>query len=182
MPHGLTDNDKAQSGVFVIRNTLDSRVYIGATKHLLNAFRQARYDLRTGQHSSDRLQAFATAHGLGMLRFDVLELCPVDQLPAAKQRHLDRYQASAPAHGFNILSQPVGAGQQLSPEARARISAGKKGRPITPRTPEHQEKLDAAHRGRKRSAETCAAISAATTGKPKRRTNPHPQPPPSMSP
>ncbi|MBD2769675.1 hypothetical protein IC235_17430 [Hymenobacter sp. BT664] len=156
MLHSLTDNDKTQSGVFVIRNTCDSRVYVGATKHLLNAFRQVRNDLRDGKHSSDRLQAFAAAHGLGVLRFEALELCPVDQMPAVKQRHLDQLQTSDPAHGFNILNAPVGPGQRLSSEARARISLGKKGRAITPRTLEHQEKLAAAHRGRKRSPEACA--------------------------
>ena len=182
MQHQLTDAQATSSGVYALRNTLDARVYIGASKRLLTTFLQARQGLRRGKHNSDRLQAFATAHGLAVLRFDVLEYCPAHELVAAKQRHLDEHQASDPAHGFNILSAPVGAGQRLSAEGRARISAGKKGRSIAPRTPEHQEKLAAAHRGRKRSPETCAAISAATAGKPKRRTIPHSQPPPPMSP
>lgn len=165
--HSLTDNDKAQPGIFVIRNTRDARVYVGSTKHLLNAFRQARNNLRDGRHNSDRLQAFAAAHGRGVLRFEALELCPVDQLAAAKQRYLDQLQASDPAHGFNVLGAPVGPGQRLNAEGRARISAGKKGRSIAKRTPEHQEKIAATHRGRTRSPEACAAISAAVRGKPK---------------
>lgn len=177
MHHQLTDVQAASAGVYAIRNTLDERVYIGASKWLLVGLRNVRKDLRAGKHSSDRLQAFATAHGLGVLRFEALELCPLDELPAAKQRHLDHCRASDPTHGFNILSAPVGPGQRLSPEGRARISAGKKGRPITPRTVEHQEKLAAAHRGRTRSPETCAAISAATTGKPKPKRLPLPEQP-----
>ncbi len=183
MQHQLTDLQATSAGVYALRNTLNARVYVGASKRLLTAFRQTRQDLRRGRHSSDRLQAFVTAHGLAVLRFEALECCPVEALPAAKQRHLDQLQASDPAHGFNILSSAgIAGGQALSSEHRARISQAKKGRAITPRTPEHQEKLAAAHRGRKRSAETCAAISAATAGKPKHRTIPHPQPLPPMSP
>ena len=132
--HNLTNAQKDQSGVFVIRNTLDARVYVGTTQHLGKAANQARYALRAGAHGSDRLQAFVSAHG------------------------------------FNILSAPVGRGQRLSPEACARISAGKKGKPIAQRTAAHQEKLAAAHRGRKRSE--AARANMRGPRKPKLRESP----------
>lgn len=166
----LTDTEKNSPGVYVLRNTHDLRVYVGAAKHLGRACAHTRHELRQGRHASRQLQAYVTAHGLASLRFEVLELCPMGELPTAKQRQVAAHRTTDPAHGFNTLaSAGFTQGQVLSDEHRARISRAKKGRPITPRTAEHQEKLAAAHRGRKRSPETCAAISAATTGKPKHK-------------
>ncbi|GAA4503142.1 hypothetical protein GCM10023172_27510 [Hymenobacter ginsengisoli] len=169
----LTDTEKNSSGIYVLRNAHDLRVYVGAAKHLGRACASTRHELRQGRHASRQLQAYAITHGLASLRFEVLELCPVDELPTAKQRQVAAHLATDPAHGFNTLaSAGFTQGQVLSDEHRARISAGKVGRPITPRTAEHQEKLASAHRGRTRSPETRAAISAATTGKKKHRKAP----------
>jgi len=39
MLHTLTVAQRAQAGIYVLHNTLDGRVYIGATQHLLTAYR-----------------------------------------------------------------------------------------------------------------------------------------------
>jgi hypothetical protein len=170
MLDNLTDEQRAGAGVYAIRCKADSRLYVGAGKHLGQAFTRARWELRRGRHGSRQLQAMATAHGLAALSFELLASCPVEELARTKQHYLDTHRATDPAHGLNIvLTAGLLAGQPLSAEHRARISAGKQGRPIRPRTAEHQEKLAAAHRGRTRSPETRAAISAATRGKPKRK-------------
>jgi hypothetical protein len=172
----MTDNlsaaQRSTAGVYAIYTSAKKRVYVGAAKHLGQACNRIRSELRRGQHDCHALQAYATAHRPTALTFEVLATCPVTELAATKQRYLDQLRATDPAHGFNALHSDRPAGQKMSPEARARLSTAKKGRPITKRTPEHQEKLNAAHRGRKRSPETCAAISAATTGKKKRRKTP----------
>ena len=172
MTDNLTAAQRSAAGVYVIQTRARKRVYVGAAQHLGNACNWARSDLRRGQHGCHALQAYASAHRPTALTFEVLAVCPVEELAATKQRYLDQLQACDPAHGFNALHPGRPAGQKMSPEARARLSAGKVGRSITKRTPEHQEKLAAAHRGRTRSPETRAAISAATRGKKKHRKPP----------
>lgn len=170
MVHTLTDSEKCQAGIYAITNSLDSRIYVGATVCLVRAFYEARKTLRNGCHGSRQLQAFADAHGLPTLRFELIELCAAAELSEAKQRHISQRQACDPIHGFNVMvTMGLVSGQALGAEHRERISQGKRGRSITPRTAEHQEKLAAAHRGRQRSPETCAAIAAAVRGKPKKR-------------
>jgi len=53
-------------------------------------------------------------------------------------------------------------GKPLSAERRAKISAALKGRPLRPRSAETRAKMSAALKGRPRSAETRAAIGAAS--------------------
>jgi|GEM_PF-5604674 len=172
MTDNLTAEQRKSVGIYKIRvaaKNAENRVYVGAARHLGHACSRTRHELRQGRHGSRALQACAAAHGLAALRFEVLELCPEEELPTAKQRQVTAHRATDPAHGFNTLATAgFMQGQVLSDEHRARISAGKRGRPITPRTAAHQEKLAAAHRGRTRSPATRAAISAATRGKPKR--------------
>jgi len=52
-------------------------------------------------------------------------------------------------------------GRVLTPEWRKKISQSQKGVSKTPRTKEHQEKLNASQRGKRRSLETRAKMSAA---------------------
>jgi hypothetical protein len=73
-----------------------------------------------------------------------------------------------PEFGAKISAAKMGV--KFSPEHRARISAGKKGRPgIKGRlfSPEHRARLSAAHKGHLVSQETRAKMSASRKGQPK---------------
>jgi group I intron endonuclease len=59
-----------------------------------------------------------------------------------------------------IMSEKM-RGRIVSDETKLKISISQKGIPKSPRTKEHQEKLNAAQRGKKRSAETCEKLRLA---------------------
>lgn len=121
------------SGLYVIRNKLNDRLYIGSAKNLY-ARRAVHFcELRKGTHHSHRLQHSWNKHGPDSFTFEVLALVPEPDLRDEEQRLLDTltpcYNLSTSA--FRPARTPEGQARLTkiikaragSPEGRARMAA-----------------------------------------------------------
>lgn len=63
-----------KSGIYIIKNTLDDRVYIGSTNNFRERFRSHRNKLKIGKNASLYLQNFCNKYGIDKLNFEVLEI------------------------------------------------------------------------------------------------------------
>lgn len=166
------------SGVYIIRNSINAKVYVGSAVNFRRRFNDHRNGLRKAAHHSQRLQNFANKYGIATLRFELLATCPAENLLAVEQTFIVMYRAANPAHGFNIC--PVAgsalgikhsaesrnlmsvAKKAMSAETRRRMSAAQKLRAKP--TAETRAKQSAARTGSTRSAETKRKISEAQKG------------------
>ena len=60
-------------GVFVIRNAVSQRVYLGASSNPEGAMNRHRFELATRSHRNASLQADWVAHGAQVFRFELLD-------------------------------------------------------------------------------------------------------------
>lgn len=150
------------SGIYEIVNVTNGKRYVGSAVSVNVRWRQHRNQLNAGKHKNRYLQASWNKYGEGSFSFRVLVECDKPSLIEQEQMHID---ALCPEYN---LSPTAGStlGLKYSDEGRANISASLKGkRKGISRSREQVEKTAEAHRGRKRTAETCKRISDALSGK-----------------
>jgi group I intron endonuclease len=190
------------SGIYSIRNAVSGRVYVGAARVFGERWRDHRKLLRAGNHHAIRLQRSWDKHGEVVFLFAVIEVISRDAFAnvldfrnAMKQREqywIDVNQAASKEHGFNSLprafsligstwSAETRANQLASwtPERRAAQAADRSEQKLSAdhilafghanrgkvRTPEQRAKISAARKGKKASPETKAKLSAAGMGR-----------------
>jgi len=90
-----------QSGVYILKNSLNDLVYIGAT----NSFRNRKYghkrSLINNRHHSPRLQEFYNQNPDVAISMHVVEFCDITLLKEREFYWLNYYNCTDPEFGFN---------------------------------------------------------------------------------
>ena len=178
------------SGIYVIRNKQNGKVYIGSSQNIRRRALEHKSDLRRGVHDNDYLQKSWRKYGEEAFVFEILELCEVGMLAEREQHWIDTIDSNIV---YNIAKHVVGSmrgvkhtdetkalisrlatGRKPSQEARTRMSQAHMGCVISKearlkssltqkgrkRPPELMEKLRLSNLGRKASDATRAKMSA----------------------
>lgn len=155
------------SGIYIIRNSINSNVYIGQASNIYNRVRWHLCELKKGKHPNPKLQRFANKYGINSLSFDVIELVEKDKIRLCEreQFHMDKHPIK-----FNIAKSSFSTlGVKKSLDERRRMSERLKGKKLTP---EEIEIRVAPRRGVKRRPFTeqhKANLSKAKKGRPGRK-------------
>ena len=117
------------SGVYIIVNTVNKRVYVGSSVNIHARWRGHKKALKQGKSPCVKLQRAWNKYGEHAFSFQVLE--PVkpkkELLIEAEQRWIDLYDASS--NGYNTLGKAYShLGAKRSDESRARLSKALKER------------------------------------------------------
>lgn len=80
-----------KSGVYIIKNLIDDRVYIGSAKNIEARKKRHLTDLTNNKHHSIYLQRFTNKYGIGSIFFDILEYCDSNNLLICEQKYLELY-------------------------------------------------------------------------------------------
>jgi group I intron endonuclease len=97
-------NKRKLGGIYIIRNTIDSRVYIGECKNFYKRYGRHKSSLLLGKHCNIKLQSFVNKYGIGTLTFDILESMPNstgDERIDREIYYIDRFDSIN--NGFNII-------------------------------------------------------------------------------
>lgn len=109
-------------GVYVIRNRVDGKVYVGSAVNVRKRWNSHRSDLRRGDHHALRLQRAWSKHGEDAFEFELVEIV-VDRLflLAREQFWIWRSDCANPLHGYNVCAQAGSPrGIEWTAEQRAR--------------------------------------------------------------
>lgn len=98
----IKEKYKNQAGIYIIRNTIDNRFYVGSSVHLYKRYKQHLDSLEKGKHHSAHLQNFVDKHGIQTLNFRLMEVCKKEETFKREQVYLDRLQPFG-KRGFNTL-------------------------------------------------------------------------------
>lgn len=177
------------SGVYAIRCRVDGRTYIGSSVNVTQRWREHISRLRNQIHGNRDLQSAWNLYGERAFEMVLMELIANrDDLIAREQWHIDMNvgalfnvssrAGSGPKPGYKHKPESIekmrraSTGRRLSIEARARISAARRGRSYPKPnqrgkrwSAETRAKMSAAHKGRVFSPETRARLSAALKGR-----------------
>ena len=179
------------SGIYIITNTINDKVYVGQAQDLY---------IRTKHHISDErnplLKKAFKKYGLDKFTINVLEKCEIEKLDDREQYWMDYYEVTNRDKGYNICpiagstrgvkksqeerkqmseraSQRIGDlnpfyGKEHSEETKEKIRKRKLNQKVSEET---KLKLSQAHTGKKFSEERKMAISKGLKGK--KRTKEH---------
>ncbi len=129
-------------GVYEIVHTATGRRYIGSAGSFARRWAEHRADLRRGDHNNPLLQRAWNKYGAAAFIFRPLLICAPRDLRDYEQRCLDGLK---PEYNIATCALAPFAGRKHTAESLAKISAGNKGKIISP---EQREQSAAAHRGR----------------------------------
>lgn len=94
------------SGVYMIRNRLDFRVYIGSSNNLYKRINQHKKELEKNIHPNSYLQNFVNKYGLDNIYVEILEIINTNLLITEK-KYIDLYNSANRQNGFNLDPNPV---------------------------------------------------------------------------
>jgi len=121
MIYNVTKEDSSKSGIYIIKNSIDDRIYIGSTMNIKRRYTQHLGTLQRSEHQNQYLQNFVNKYGLDILSFQTLELCTPGRLLQCEQSYIDSYDFNKDL--FN-LTPTAGStlGLKWSDESRKRLS------------------------------------------------------------
>lgn len=150
------------SGVYLIRNTVNGRLYVGSSVNLYERHNRHFNELRKTIHRNSRLQSDFNLHGCSAFIFEELERCMPNDLPLREKYYMDKLDVLDPVKGYNIMLEPY---KGIIPEdVRKLISQKAIGRRHSEST---KKKIGNFHRGKVMSAETRTKMSQFQTGQTK---------------
>ena len=148
-------------GIYLITCLIGGRFYVGSAKSFANRRGSHIAKARAGKHHNPHFQAAWNKYGERRFVFHLLEsVADLSALATREQFWMDAMRAAE--YGYNVM--PVARsslGRKMSDEAKAKMSAHKKGKPLSA---EHRAKMSAAKAGHKLSAEHCEAIRRGLVG------------------
>lgn len=113
------------SGVYIIKNSENSKFYIGSSQDIEGRWLNHLYELRKNKHHSIHLQRAYNKHGEDNFKFSILARCPIEYLVKLEQWFLDSMKPE-----YNILKNAWSVlGMKHSQETKERISKHFKGKP-----------------------------------------------------
>ena len=89
------------SGIYAITNTVNGKVYVGASVNIRKRFTVHRNQLCNGTHGSSYLQRAWKKHGALAFEFRPLLFCSPENLVLYEQRAVDSYSAKVRQFGYN---------------------------------------------------------------------------------
>ena len=130
----LLNSETENSGVYIIRNLLNDKVYVGQAVNCKARWKIHRHHLRTGKHPSPHLQHSWDKNGEECFEFRVVE--PVhnkNKLNEREQFWMAKYQCTDRYFGYNVT--PTAGSQRgyhHSVKSRKKMSKAGKGRKLSP--------------------------------------------------
>lgn len=102
----------AKAGVYIIKNTVNNKCYIGSSININKRFAAHKSKLRGNYHPNKFLQASWNKYGENVFEFKVLKECDHD-LAKEEQQLIDLYKSSDNNYGYNLSKTAYRVDSQL---------------------------------------------------------------------
>lgn len=137
------------SGIYIILNTKDGKVYIGQAQSIRRRWGDHKSDLNRGKHRNTHLQRAWNKYGVTAFKFQILEYCPVEQLDEREKHHIAIYKGRGLAYNTSNGGQGT-SGVIPNAETRQKLSDARKGEKNhnfgKTFSAEHRQKLSDSHK------------------------------------
>ena len=109
------------TGVYIIRNKVNGKVYIGSALHVRPRLNHHRSYLRRGKHINEYLQRAFKKYGEEQFSFEVLMLCSAEERIQLEQSYMDSFRSAQEEFGYNIIPTCIhpAHGEELAKRQRA---------------------------------------------------------------
>jgi group I intron endonuclease len=146
-------------GIYLIRNTVNGKVYIGQTRCLETRWRIHRNQLLGNKHFNKHLQASWNKYN-GAFEFEIVLYCSRQELNEMEIALIELSESFNAKIGFNKTK--GGEHFELTEEGKRNIGNSKRGIPLSE---EHKAKIGRFHKGKVVSEDTRKKLSASGLGR-----------------
>jgi group I intron endonuclease len=109
MKNNNNNQEMQQCGIYIIRNLINDKIYVGSTK---TNFKQRLYnhlrDLENGEHCNKHLQNSYFKYGEYNFQFEIQEviasIMPINYFLAKEQFYINYYNSNINSYGYNITT------------------------------------------------------------------------------
>jgi group I intron endonuclease len=164
-------------GIYVIRNTVDNKVYVGKSININKRFAKHQYSLLLNTQQNKHLQRAWNKYGEGNFKFEILELCSELQLNDREIYWISKLNSTDSKYGYN--KKYGGEGGKLTPDALLRMTNSMIGKKHSEKSKKHmslvhtghpvsmttRNKISRGNKGKVRLLENKQRISATLTGR-----------------
>lgn len=139
--------NKDISGIYIIYNKFNSKMYIGSSIHVHRRLKEHINNLKNNKHANIHLQHAYNKYK-DFIDFELLDECPIESLAYMEQYWFNITGCTNRKYGYNIdLSAFNSGGRKTSEETRLKISTRNKGKRLPK---EVVEKIRLSNLGQKR--------------------------------
>jgi len=92
----------SKSGIYLIRNLINGKVYIGQTINIKQRIRQHINKFKRGKHYNSYFQASMDKYGMHNFELLVLELCERENLSNLESKYIKQYKSYKKDKGYNM--------------------------------------------------------------------------------
>lgn len=110
------------SGVYIIQNTVNNKVYIGASKDIYNRLCMHKVNLRGNRHHNDHLQSAFNKYGEESFVFDTLEECNEQYIYSQENYWCNILDSHNRLFGYNVDPTAPDGKCAVSSETRIKMS------------------------------------------------------------
>ncbi len=151
-------------GVYLIRNTVNQKVYVGQSDDIERRRKEHRNELNTGRHINKHLLNAWHRYGSEAFSFEVVEHCD-DNRWEREQYWITQLGSHNPKQGYNKTFGGEKGKENFTPETIEKIRAKAAYWKNRDFSPTHRANLGKSHLGSKRSATTKALMSSKSKGR-----------------
>lgn len=90
------------SGIYIIKNTLNNKIYVGSSVDLSNREYKHFWMLNKGLHDNQYLQKSYDKYGRESFIFEIVEYCDVNELIENENKFIDLYKSNILENGYNL--------------------------------------------------------------------------------
>lgn len=118
------------SGIYMIRNLVDDKKYVGSTGKLEIRWNQHKAALNRSIHFNSLLQRAWRKHGKENFVYEIIELCEKEVLLEREEYWIKEKKSHKSEHGYNFCKTPRASrlGCKASPETIAKMRASLSGK------------------------------------------------------
>lgn len=134
-----------KSGIYAIINTSNKKIYVGQSKNINSRINRHKSELKHGKHKNIYLQRECNKYGFECLKFEILEICNLEELNAKERFYIEKFDSANYEKGLNLTN--GGENTEWNDDARKRRSGT--GNPMYGKTisKEHLEAVRIANLG-----------------------------------
>lgn len=113
---------KGNSGVYIIQNIIDQKIYIGASVDIYNRLCQHKWQLRANRHINNHLQNSYNKYGEKNFIFDTLEECDERFIYSQENYWCNLLKTHDREYGYNVDPTSPEGKQTVSDETKYKMS------------------------------------------------------------
>lgn len=109
-------------GIYIIKNTVNGKVYIGSSIDIKTRLIRHKSMLRGGYHDNEYLQNSFNKYGESSFTFEVVDECSSDELHIKENKHIEEFKSNNLNYGYNLALVSEDRKNKFSDETKVKMS------------------------------------------------------------